>query len=119
MIVREAVAEAHAPRVVSHNWAPDGLRPRLDELRKGDPERYRQLTEHFDSPVPALVAAAISDPPAWLRNDDLETWELLAQVAKAIGEWGGRPTRGSALERRVRELLRRAITLGLLTRSVL
>ena len=89
-IVRDAVAKGRAPRVVSHDWAPASLRPRLDELREGDPERYSQLAEHLESPpMPALVAAMITTPPAWLKDDDLATWGLLARVAQAIGEWDG------------------------------
>jgi hypothetical protein len=87
---------------------------------KGDPERYRQLTEHFDSPpVPALVAAAISDPPACLRNDDLETWELLAQVAKAIGEWDGAAHAWERIGEARQGTAAASDYVGLLTRSVL
>lgn len=87
-LVRTAVAEGGAPMVVSHDWAPASLRPRLDELREREPERYRQLTEHVGSPpTPALVASVISTPPAWLKDTDLATWQLLAEVAQALGEW--------------------------------
>ena len=87
-LVRRATAEGGAPRVVSHDWAPAALRPRLDDLRARDPDGYRRLTDHLDSPpVPALVAAAVCTPPAWLKADDEPMWELLAQVAQAVGEW--------------------------------
>lgn len=89
-IVTRAVAEGHAPKVVSHDWAPPILRPKLDELRRSDPARYKQLTDHVDSPpVPALVVAAIEDPPEWLSGIDHDMWALMARVAQAVGEWNG------------------------------
>jgi len=89
-IVTRAVAEGRAPKVVSHDWAPASLRPKLDELRRSDPARYNQLTNHVDSPpVPALVLAAIEDPPEWLSSTDHDMWGLLARVAQAVGEWNG------------------------------
>lgn len=39
--------------------------------------------------MPALVLAAIEDPPEWLSSTDHDMWGLLARVAQAVGEWNG------------------------------
>lgn len=89
-IVTRAVAEGRAPKVVSHDWAAAMLRAKLDELRQSNPARYRQLTDHVDSPpVPALVLAAIENPPEWLSSSENDMWALMALAAQAVGEWNG------------------------------
>jgi hypothetical protein len=87
-VIQAAVAEGNALQVVSNDWAPITLRPRLDELRTDDPESFRRLSEQFGNPPRAgLLAAAAAEPPPWLRDADSRTWELLARIAQVLGEW--------------------------------
>lgn len=87
-IVENAVRNAAAPLLVSNDWAPPRLRPRLDELRVANPNLFRLLTEHFGNPPEApLVNAATTTPPPWLANADDATWTIVARVAEGLGEW--------------------------------
>lgn len=95
-LVSAAVAEGHALHVVSNDWAPATLRPRLDQLNRDDPITFRRLSEQFGNPPKrALLAAATADPPPWLQDTDAKTWALLARIAEALGEW---PAAASAWE---------------------
>lgn len=87
-IVRDAVREAKSPALISNDWAPPRLRPRLDGLRSADPGLFTRLSEHFGSPPEApLVAAATLRPPPWLAAEGDATWTLVARIAEALGEW--------------------------------
>jgi hypothetical protein len=87
-IVKEAVHDAQTPRLVSNDWAPARLRPRLDELRISNPRLFSRLCDHFGNPPEApLVAAATATPPPWLAAEGEAIWDLLARIAEALGEW--------------------------------
>jgi hypothetical protein len=74
--------------MVSNDWAPTPLRPHLDDLSAKNPDGFRRLTEQLGNPPEGLlVATATSAPPPWLRDADEATWELLARIAEATGEW--------------------------------
>ena len=86
--VKAALVESAAISLVSNDWAPPRLRPRLDELSKSDPELYRQLAEQFGSPPePPLVAAATLAPPPWLQTATDGTWSLVRASRRRRGEW--------------------------------
>ena len=87
-IVEAAVRNGRAPLLVSNDWAPPRLRPRLDELRVTNPELFRLLAKHFGNPpeAPLIVAAAANAPP-WLADADDSTWSIFARIAEGLGEW--------------------------------
>jgi hypothetical protein len=87
-VIEAAVAKGGEPHFVSSDWAPLPLRPRLDEVRASDPKQFAKLTEQFGNPPePPLVVAATRAPPPWLKGSDDATWDLLARIAEALGEW--------------------------------
>lgn len=87
-MVHEAVRSSQAPLVVSLEWAPALLRPRLEDLARQNPIAFRHLSEHLGSPPePVLLSAVTQAPPPWLPADDDELWDLLGRIAQAVGEW--------------------------------
>jgi hypothetical protein len=96
-MIQEAVRDGQAPLIVSLEWAPALLRPRLEDLARENPTAFRQLSEHLGSPPePVLLRAVTQTPPPWLPADDDEMWDLLGRIAQAVGEWA---TAARALER--------------------
>jgi hypothetical protein len=87
-MIQQAVRDGQAPLVVSLEWAPALLRPRLEHLARENPAAFRQLSEHLGSPPkPVLLRAMVQSPPQWLPDDDDELWDLLGRIAQAVGEW--------------------------------
>lgn len=95
--VKAGLAKGIEPTFVTNDWAPAPLRPRLDDVRARDPALFGRLTAQFGSPPqPLLVVAATQTPPPWLEQADDASWELVARIAQALGEW---PAAARAWER--------------------
>jgi hypothetical protein len=73
---------------VTNDWAPESLRPRLEELREQDPETFARLNDLLGNPPEvALIRAAAETPPTWLLESTAPTWDVFARIAQANGEW--------------------------------
>ena len=76
------------PLVVIDDWAPAELQKEIRALARDCPQLVGPLfSEISDPPDPERVRGLVGSPPQWLQDSNELTWNLIALIAQAHGNW--------------------------------